>query len=194
MNRKCPTHAGALLFGVDPLRWLPGAYIQFARFGGPELSDDALADKELSGDLLNLLRQLDSFVQTQIEERTIADTALRERRVADYPVVAIREFLMNAIMHRSYDSTAPIRLYWFSDRVEIQNPGGLYGEATRENFPMQNAYRNPIVAEAMKTLGYVNKFGRGVLRAQRALREAGNGEATFTFEDTYVLVQIPRRP
>ena len=51
----------------------------------------------------------------------------------------------------------PIRLYQYEDRIEILNAGGLYGEARPENFPTVNDYRNPIVAEAMRGLKYVNK-------------------------------------
>ncbi len=65
---------------------------------------------------------------------------------------------MNAVLHRDYQSTSPIRYYQFSDRIEIQSPGGLYGDASPENFPRVNAYRNPIIAEAMHVLGYVNRF------------------------------------
>ena len=60
--------------------------------------------------------------------------------MSDYPLVALRELMMNAVLHRSYEATAPVRIYWFSDRVEIQNPGGLYGVASPENFPRQNSY------------------------------------------------------
>ena len=77
---------------------------------------------------------------------------------------------------------------------EIQNPGGLYGEATPENFPRQTAYRNPVVAEAMKALGYVNRYGRGIVRTQEALRRNGNPQAQFTFEPMYFLATIRRRP
>ena len=190
----CPTNAGVVLFGKNPLQWLAGAYVQFVRFAGTELADNVSAEKVFSGDLLTLLRELDSFLATQIMERPVADTTLRDRRTVDYPTVAIRELLMNAVMHRSYESTAPIRFYWFADRIEIQNPGGLYGEATAANFPMQNAYRNPVIAEAMKTLGYVDKFGRGVLRTQKMLKENGNPEATFDFQPTHVLVTVYRKP
>jgi hypothetical protein len=55
-------------------------------------------------------------------------------------------------------------------------------------FPRQTDYRNPIVAEALKVLGYVNRFGRGVLDAQQALRENGNAPARYTFESTAVTV------
>jgi ATP-dependent DNA helicase RecG len=105
----------------------------------------------------------------------------------------VRELLLNAVMHRDYESTAPVRFYWFADRIELQNPGALYGEATPENFPRQNAYRNPVIAEAMKNLGYVNRYGSGIERAQAALRENGNPAAEFDFESTYFLATLRRR-
>jgi len=102
---------------------------------------------------------------------------------------------MNAIMHRFYQSNAPVRFYWFDDRVEVQNPGGLYGGATPENFPRQNAYRNPVVASAMKMLGYVHTFGSGVLKAQEAIVRNGNPPAEFQMDDPhFFLVKVRRRP
>ncbi|MFN7920711.1 MAG: ATP-binding protein [Bryobacteraceae bacterium] len=76
--------------------------------------------------------------------------------------------------------------------MEIQSAGGLYGEASPENFPRQNSYRNPIIAEAMKTLGYVNRFGNGVLRAQAALARNGSLPAEFEFDRGYVLAKVRR--
>lgn len=190
LKNDCPTFAGILLFGKDLLDYLPGAYIQFVRYQGTELTDDIQAEHRFSGDLLTLLRDLDSFLPLQIQTRPESDSALHERMVADYPQIALRELLMNAVMHRLYESNAPIRFYWFTDRIEIQSPGGLYGLATPENFPSQNDYRNPVIAEAMKTLGYVNKYARGVLRANSALAKNGNPPAEFTFEPTYVLARI----
>ena len=188
LGRQCPTNAGILLFGKNPLQWLPGAYIQFLRLEGTSLTGDVLAEKALSGDLLTVLRELDSLVDLHIESRPVTDSTLRERQAVNYPRVALRELLMNAVLHRSYESNTPIRFYWFSDRVEIQSPGGLYGEASPENFPNQNSYRNPVLAEAMKALGFVNRFGRGVLRAEAALAQNGNGPAEFEFDSNYVLV------
>jgi ATP-dependent DNA helicase RecG len=190
LDRQCPTNAGILLFGKNPLLWLPGAYIQFLRLAGSSLTGDILVEKGLSGDLLTVLRELESLVDLHIESRPVAVSALRERQAVNYPRVALRELLMNAVLHRSYDSNTPIRFYWFSDRVEIQSPGGLYGEASPENFPNQNSYRNPVLAEAMKALGFVNRFGRGVLRAQESLAQNGNGPAEFQFDANYVLALI----
>lgn len=59
------------------------------------------------------------------------------------------------------------------------NAGGLYGEARPENFPMVNDYRNPIIAEAMKQMKYVNMFNQGVKRVQNLLKQNGNKEADF---------------
>jgi ATP-dependent DNA helicase RecG len=195
LGRDCPTYAGILLFGQDALRWLPGAYIQFVRFQGQQLTDEVQTEHTFSGDLLTVLRELDGFIPVQNQSRPEIESPLRERMTTLYPTIAIRELLMNALMHRWYEgSSAPIRFYWFTERIEIQSPGGLYGEATPENFPRQNAYRNPVIAEAMKVLGYVNKYGRGVLRAQEALLRNGNPPAEFTFEPTYVLAIIRRSP
>ena len=94
---------------------------------------------------------------------------MREESVVDYPDWATRELLMNAICHRDYTSHGPIQFYQFDDRIEIMNHGGLYGRANEENFPNVNDYRNIVVAEAMKVLGFVNRHSRGVLRVQKEL-------------------------
>jgi len=192
LTADCPTNAGVLLFGKDPLNWLPGAFVQFVRYDRTKLTDPVLNERSFGGDLLTVLRELDAFVPTQLQSRPMGGLAMRERNQEDYPLKAIKELLMNAIVHRSYETTSPVRFYWFSDRIEIQNPGGLYGEATPQNFPRQNTYRNPVLAEAMKVLGYVNKFGRGVMLAQEALAANGSPQAEFTFEPHYFLATIRR--
>lgn len=192
LTADCPTNAGALLFARDPLRWVPGAWIQFVRWAGTTMAADPSSEKRLSGDLITVLRELEALVSLPAQPRPVGESVLRERRVTDYPPAAIRELLLNAIMHRSYESNAPVHFYWYDDRIEIQNPGGLYGMASPENFPRQTDYRNPVLSEALATLGYVNMFGRGVIRAQEALRNNGNPEAEFTFEPSHVLATIRR--
>ena len=188
----CPTNAGVLLFARDPLRWMPGSWIQFVRWAGTTMADDPIGERRFSGDLITMLREVDAFVSFPAQARPVSESALRERTETDYPPADNRELLLNAIIHRSYESNAPVRFYWYHDRIDIQNPGGLYGMASPENFPRQTDYRNPVLSEALATLGYVNAFGRGVIRAQDALRRNGNLEATFTFEPSHVLATIPR--
>lgn len=190
----CPTYAGVLLFGKSPRYFLPGAYIQYLKVNGAALTDPLHDQAEIDGDLIGILRELDTRVKTNITTILEPQSTLREKAKFDYPEWALRELLMNAIMHRDYQSNTPIRFYWFSDRIEITNPGGLYGEVTPENFTRRNSYRNPTIAEAMKTLGYVNRYGYGIQRAQAALAENENPPAEFEFEPSAVMVTIRRRP
>ena len=104
--------------------------------------------------------------------------------------------MRNAVLHRTYEGTsAPVRITWFNDRIEVLNPGGPYGQVTRANFgqPGVTDYRNPYLAEAMKNLGYVQRFGLGIPLARRALADNGNPPLEYQVEDTYVLAVLRRR-
>lgn len=180
LKKNCPTHAGILLFGLNPEFYLPGAYTQYIKFSNEEMTSDVEFEKKFSGALITELRQLDDFIKSNIvKERPIKRDSFQENTVRNYPYWALRELLMNAIMHRSYESNAPVYIYEFSDRIEIINPGGLYGEATPQNFPNASDYRNVVLAEAMRVLGYVNRFNYGIKRAKDELRQNGNGEPDF---------------
>ncbi len=190
MQNQCVTNAGALLFSEAPQNWLPGTYLQYVRFEGDGLESDTLDERKFTGDLPTILRELDAFIKTLFPSRPVPVSALREKQITPYPQWAIRELLMNAVMHRDYQSNAPVRFYWFFDRIEIQNPGGLYGAAT--DFPNQNDYRNPKIAEAMKNLAYINQFGRGIATAQTVLQKNGNPPAEFTIDKpNYFLATVP---
>jgi ATP-dependent DNA helicase RecG len=133
-----------------------------------------------TGNLIFIAKDLDTFVKNVIiDERPELVSVLREESVRNYPHWAIREFLMNALMHRSYEINAPIKFYQYSDSLQIVNPGGLYGNARPENFPNVSDYRNLVIAEAMKVMGYVNRFNRGIATAQANLLSNGNLEAEF---------------
>ena len=118
---------------------------------------------------------------------------MREEQVVDYPDWATRELLMNAICHRDYTSNGPIQFYQYDDRIEIMNHGGLYGRANVENFPNVNDYRNIVVAEAMKVLGFVNRHSRGVLRVQKEIKANENGEAVYDFSHQTAVIVTERK-
>ena len=82
-----------------------------------------------------------------------------------------------------------MRVYWYDDRIEILSPGGPYGEVTPENFgtPGLTDYRNPNLAEAMRVLGYVQKFGGGIVAARSALQRNGNPPPEFRVDQHHVL-------
>ena len=176
LTSDCPTNAGALLFAMDPLRWVPGAWIQFVHWAGTTMaSDPIISERRFSGDLITVLREVQAFISLLAQSHPVAESALRERTVTDYPIVAIRELLLNAIMHRSYESNAPVRFYWYNDRIEIQNPGGLYGMASPENFPRQTDYRNPVCPRLWRHSATSTHSGAASARAGGVVQEWKSG-------------------
>lgn len=82
-----------------------------------------------------------------------------------------------------------MRVYWFNDRIEINSPGGPYGNVTVENFgrPGITDYRNPNIADVLKTFGFIQAFGRGIATAEKAMRENGNPPLEFTVNQSAVV-------
>jgi ATP-dependent DNA helicase RecG len=192
-----PTALGILVTGKDPLQFLPGAYIQFLRIDGTELTDPIKDQKEIDGPLPELLRMLDETFQAHISVASDITAQPVEIRHPDYPIVALQQLARNSIMHRTYEGTnAPTRITWFSDRIEIRNPGGPFGQVNRENFgtPGVTDYRNPHLAEAMKNLGYVQRFGVGIPLARKELEKNGNPPPEFIVEEAHVLAILWRYP
>ncbi len=182
--QDCPTVAGILLIGKDPTHILFGSYIQYVEFAGKSITSKVLNERQFSGNLITLLKEIDYFIKYTIQkQRPVFVTVLREEMKINYPYEAIRELAMNLIMHRTYETNAPARFYEYSDRIVMDNPGGLYGKVQPENFPHVNDYRNPVIAEAMKVLGYVNRFNRGISMVQEQLEANKNGLALFDFKD-----------
>ena len=183
MRYNCPTMAAVILFGRDPRYFLPGNYVQFVKFAGKTKATEVLNERQFKGSLVTLLPRLESFVgDAVVAHRPVPISLFREKTVTNYPQPVLRELLMNACMHRDYQSNTPIRLYQFEDHIELMNPGGLYGDARPENFPNVNAYRNPVIAEAMKYMKYVNMFNRGIGSVQENLKKNGSERAVFTVD------------
>jgi ATP-dependent DNA helicase RecG len=180
LRENCATNAGILVFGTNPLFFLPGAYIQYIKFNGTEMIADAQFEKQFSGAYVTGLRAVDDFIKFNIlKERPVRGGTFQEETIRNYPYWSLRELIMNAVMHRNYESNSPIYIYEFPDRIEIINPGGLYGDVNPGNFPNASDYRNVVIAEAMKKLGYVNRFNYGIKRAINELVKSGNGEPEF---------------
>jgi ATP-dependent DNA helicase RecG len=188
-----PTVLGLLLGGFDPTAFLPGAYLQFVRYEGVD-ADAAIRDEEeIRDNLITATRTVTSLLQAYVTRRVERVDALAEQGISDYPVPALREAIMNALVHRTYEvSNAPVRILWFDDRVEVSNPGGPFGAVDEENFDHVNDYRNPSIAAAMKTLGYVNRFGRGIERMRVQMARNGNPPPLFDVSRSWWTVTLPR--
>jgi ATP-dependent DNA helicase RecG len=182
---------GLLVVGADPSSVVPGAYVQFVRYEGSDESSHVVDQEELRGNLIGQLdvlgRLLTSNIRTSVEEVG----GLRQESRPDYPLAALRELVLNALTHRDYEHfNAPVRLVWFDDRIEVSSPGGPFGVVTKQTFAERNDYRNPALAAAMKNLGYVNRFGRGITLIRRSLDSNGNPPAEYHVEDTYWSVVV----
>ena len=183
------TILGLLTLGTRPRDFIPGAYIQFLRVDGVSLADPIVDEQAIDGTITEILGRSDDKLRAHIHTRVDFTSATLEQRMPTYPLEALQQITRNAVMHRAYEGTnAPVRVVWFNNRIEVQSPGGAFGTVTRENFgqPGITDYRNPNLAEAMKTLGYVQRFGVGIVTAKQLLRDNRNPEPEFYIENNFV--------
>lgn len=197
VDEPIPTVLGLLCMGTSPRTWIPGSYIQFLRIRGTKLSDPVADELEISGTISDILRRLDEKLTAHITTGVDFTSQDKEVRSSPYPLVALQQLARNAVMHRTYEGTnAPVRVYWFDDRIEISNPGGPYGSITVQNFgqPGRADYRNPQLASAFKVLGYAQRFGAGILIARESLQKNGNPPLEFQIEQNFVAAIIRKVP
>jgi ATP-dependent DNA helicase RecG len=191
-----PTVAGLLAVGKDPLLHIGGAYVQFLRIDGLDLTDAIQDQKTLTGPIPRLIDQLDDVLKAHNSVSTDFTSGPTELKEPEYPIVTLQQITRNAIMHRVYEGTnAPIRVTWLRDRIEISNPGGPYGNVTVINFgePGITDYRNRHIAEVMSNLGYVQRFGIGIALARREMQKNGNPPIEFKVESNYVMAVLRRK-
>jgi ATP-dependent DNA helicase RecG len=184
-----PTVLGVLTLGKRARDFLPGAYIQFLRIQGVALGDPITDELAADGSLTELMRRIDDKLESHNRTAVDITSGPREERRSLYPLPALQQLVRNAVMHRTYEATnAPVRVYWYDDRIEISNPGGPFGIVSIENFgePGVADYRNPNLAEAMRVLGYVQRFGFGLAIARRALAENGNPPLELDVRSSHV--------
>lgn len=196
-DRPTPTVLGCIVLSPRARDLIPGDYVQFLRIDGSTLADPIKDEESIDGPLAQMLRRLDDKLEAHIQTAVEITSGPLERRRPDYPLAALQQLTRNALMHRTYEATnAPVRVTWFNDRIEITNPGGPYGVVTRRNFgqPGYTDYRNPNIAEAMRVLGFVQRFGVGIQTAQRALADNGNPPAELDPQENLVLVTVRRTP
>ena len=192
-DQPVATILGILTIGKNPQDFVPGAYLQFLRIDGSELTDDILDSEDIGGAIPDLLRRLDDKLRAHNRIAVNFTASAVEQRTVLYPIPALQQIIRNAIIHRTYEATnAPVHVSWFNDRIEVLSPGSAFGTVTVENFgqPGFTDYRNPNLAEAMRTLGYVQHYGMGIPIARKQLKATGLPEPEFKVHDNHVQVTI----
>lgn len=196
LDDPVPTVLGLLVLAPRPRDFLPGAYAQFLRIDGAEIQDGVRDEKAIDGPISELVRRLEEKLEAHNFTAVDFTSHPTEIRTPTYPLVALQQVVRNAVMHRTYEGTnAPVRVTWFDDRIEIQSPGGPFGVVTRENFgrPGYVDYRNPSLAEAMRVLGLVQRYGAGIATARAALRRGNHPDPEFQVEATQVRCTLRAR-
>ncbi len=197
-----PTATAVLMLGKIPQDYFPGACIAWRLVDGTDVTGETIDEKELTGTIPDQLRRIDEILDAA-NAQGIKMGQSTHAKTADYAPDALRQLVRNAVMHRTYEGTnSPVRVTFYSDRIEILNPGGPYGAVTPETFVSPNVtvtdYRNPTLSEALKGYGFVERFGQGLEIARRTLAENGNAAPEFTFEPqnapAWTHVTVRKRP
>jgi ATP-dependent DNA helicase RecG len=161
--------AGSLLFGKNNKHRLPAFIVKCVTYPSTEIDEDKYIDsQDISGTLKSVFDDTMGFVLRNIK-RVQKDQDINSLGELEIPKIVFEELIANALIHRDYFISAPIRIFIFSDRIEIISPGHLPNNLTIENIKSGNSnIRNPILATfATKILPY-RGLGNGIRRAVKA--------------------------
>jgi len=167
-----PSHAGILLFGRQPQRFLRHAEIILVRYAGPTMGDEFVRH-DASGALPDQIRQAEAFLNANMR-RGMRIKGFTREETTEYPLPVVREAIVNAAAHRDYAIRGEgIRVLIFSDRLEVYSPGRLPGHVTLANLMTERFSRNEAIVQILSDLGFVERLGYGIDRMVAAMTEAG---------------------
>jgi ATP-dependent DNA helicase RecG len=193
--------AAVVLFGKDPGKFYANMTVKIGRFG--KTDDDLKFEESEEGNIITCLQKVSDQLNRKFFTKPIDFEGLQRIEKGEYPVAALREMLLNALVHRDYmGSNIQIRVY--DDRFCIWNEGflpeGLSLDALKRQHPSRP--RNPIIADVCFKGGYIDAWGRGTLKIINACKQAGlpepeikeqdGGLLVTLFKDRYTLEQLSR--
>lgn len=187
--------AGVLLFTPYPEQLFPSVRLQIGRFKEADILDS----REFTGSLfqqLNLaLDRLKSLLEVRYDikvEKPGLDE-LQRKEVWEYPLEALREAVLNALIHRDYSINSNIQIRVYRDELSILNPGGLPEGLHVEDLyerEHQSVLRNPIIAQVMYYVGFIEKWGSGTYRILNLCREQKLPDPVFTADQHSFKIQF----
>lgn len=187
--------AALMLFGKEPQRTCPAAVVKCSHYHGTEVVRPIPSQQVFGATLFEQIDAATDFVLSKLD-RTIGnreDSNIAAERL-EIPKEAIREIIVNAVVHRDYDSNGSVQIDVFADRVEIMNPGNLPKEISVEDLPMRHLSVpvNPFLARPFFLVGYINQLGYGTRNVVKWCREAGLPDPDFIPGDNQFRVTIWR--
>ncbi|NDY71470.1 transcriptional regulator [Desulfobacter hydrogenophilus] len=205
------TIAGIVLFGKQPRQYLKQSGLRLFAFNSPDKEYKAELDAILDGPLAarwdftqgarqlideglieSVLQKMDPFISEELDK--IAENFQREKQYL-YPIEAIREVLINALVHRDWTRFVDIEIGIYSDRLEVISPGCLQNSMTVEKMIAGQRYtRNTIIMEIMRDYGYVDFRGMGLrTKVIPLMRSHNDCDPIFEATEDYLKVILPRR-
>ena len=191
-TRPTPTLTGILFLASHPQQFLPYAYVSALRIPGTDISAEPYDQKHIEGRMVDMLHDVMRFLDIHLMRPHKIVGLLPEVR-PELPVVTLRESLVNALAHRDYTISAPVRVIVFDDRVEIRTPGKLPNTVTIESMRWGvHVLRNPTIYNVFLKLGFVTDAGSGIPRMIRVFREATGQEPILRMEGDEFVTAFPR--
>ena len=172
------TRAAVLLFGRDPHRFYLNAVIKIGRFRSSTLIVD---DREIYGTLFDQVEEIMRYFRERLQTRFEFTGEPAREVIWEYPLEALREAIINAVVHRDYLDSGHIQIRWYDDRIVILNPGTLLPPLTIEDLkrPHRSALRNRLIAEMFYYIGWIERWGTGIQKMLDECAKAGLPEPEF---------------
>lgn len=192
-SRIHPTIAGLYVFGLEPQFALPQLSVITARFAGDDVTSEIVERSALSGPLTELVDGAMDFVQST--SRKLVNQVDPDHSALEFPPRAVREAVVNALVHRNLRAGGPVALRSFEDRIEIWSPGSAAGlPEPIETYTGRGGISlppNPLVALLARTLGLADQLGRGLPLMRRVVEQEVHADLRIDGGKEGVLVTIP---
>ena len=191
-DEETPTHAGILFFGKYPQRFFQNAQLRVVRFKGTSVTHPVIDRLDCSGALWEMVNAAEEFIRKNIRLLSLRTSKSFQRDDKfEYPLEALREAIINALIHRNYQKHSDVRVFIFDNRVEIINPG-TFPEGVSPDAPVHEPV-NPILSQFMYDVGFIERYGSGIKMMHRLCREWGNKEPRYELHllETKVIFDSP---
>jgi len=183
-------NAGILFFAHDPRRFFNQAYITCLLFKGRS-NVHILDRKDFSGGIVADIEDSLRFIERNTRTAYRIEKLQRDE-IPEYPMAPLREAITNAVMHRDwFIEGANIFVQIFEDRIEISNPGGLPKGMSIEDLGRKSVRRNPLIADLLHRIAFIEKAGTGIRRMREGAREQGYPEPEFSADSFFTAVFRP---
>ena len=188
-----PTHAGLLFFSKHPQRrFFHNAQLRVVRFKGTSVTHPVIDRLDCDETLWENVDATEEFIRKNIRLLSFRTSKSFQRDDKfEYPLNALREAIINALIHRDYQETADVRVFIFDNRVEVISPG-TFPEGVSPDEPTHKPV-NPTLSQFMFDVGFIERYGAGIRMMQRLCREWGNKEPRYAFHplETKIIFDSP---